>query len=358
MANEKTEEATPKRKEDERKKGNIAKSQDFQSALLLTLAFALLFAISKFSFGNLQTMSQWAFTHLHPNLLNPENVIGFLTPFAIYTVKIAVPFLVGYFLIVLVAIRLLTGAIFSPSRVKLDFSKLAPSKLLNALKTKMNIFSLKNIVELAKCFVKFLIVGSCGYSTLMARKDDLLGLLGADVNTSFAVLSDVLVQMLLAMLVAMMILGFLDKKYQDYEYNKSLKMSKQEVKDEWKNREGDPYIKSKIKSVQMQMATQKMLGSVPTADVVVTNPSHYAVAIKYDALKAPAPIVVAKGVDYMAFKIRDIAKEHNIAIVENKPLARSLYKMVDVNKVIPVELYTAVAEVLSYVYNKNRGGVS
>ena len=145
--------------------------------------------------------------------------------------------------------------------------------------------------------------------------------------------------------------------FQKWKFKQDMMMTKQEVKDEWKNREGDPTVKSKIKSIQMQMATQKMLSNVPKADVVVTNPTHYAVAIQYDKLVAPAPLVVAKGVDYMAFKIRDIAKEHNIPIVENKPLARSLYKMVEVDRVIPVELYTAVAEVLAYVYNKNKDGV-
>ena len=134
-------------------------------------------------------------------------------------------------------------------------------------------------------------------------------------------------------------------------------MTKHEVKDERKSSEGDVTVKRKIKSIQMKMAMQRMVNSVKTADVVVTNPTHYAVAIKYDRLQDVAPIVVAKGVDYLAFKIRDIAKEHNVPIVENKPLARSLYKMVEVDRAIPVELYTAVAEVLSYVYNRSRGRV-
>ena len=144
-----------------------------------------------------------------------------------------------------------------------------------------------------------------------------------------------------------------NKKYQEYEYNKSIKMTKQEIKDEWKNMEGDPVIKSKIKSAQMQFMRQKMMNAVPTADVVVANPTHFSVALKYDKDIAPAPVVVAKGVDYMAFKIREIAKANGVPIVENKPLARSLYKLVKVDQVIPAELYVAVAEILAFVYGKN-----
>ena len=357
MANEKTEEATPKRKEEERKKGNISKSQDFQSSLLLTLAFALLFVLSKYLLHNIETMSYWAFTNMQPDKIDEHNILGFLSPFAIYIVKVTVPFLAIYFFIVLITVRMLVGKLFASDKLKPDFSKFTGEKMWNALKSKLNLFSLKNIVELAKSVIKFFIIGTCGYSVLMSHKNELADLLGADVLTSMIVLGKVVFHILAATFAAMLILGFLDKKYQDYEYNKSIKMSKQEVKDEWKNREGDPHVKSKIKSIQMQMATQKMLSNVPKADVIVTNPTHYAVAIQYDKMVAPAPIVVAKGVDYMAFKIREIAKEHNITLVENKPLARSLYKMVEVNKVIPPELYTAVAEVLAYVYNKNNSGV-
>jgi len=179
-----------------------------------------------------------------------------------------------------------------------------------------------------------------------------------DIHTSLAVLSSILVNMLINMCAVMLILGFLDKQYQDYEYEKSIKMTKQEIKDEYKNVEGDPKIKARIKSAQMKMIRQKMMAQVPKADVVVTNPTHYAVAIKYDKKISSAPIVVAKGVDYLAFKIKEIAQENKIPIVENKPLARSLYKLVPVEGVIPADLYVAVAEVLAYVYNRNKTGVN
>jgi flagellar biosynthetic protein FlhB len=163
--------------------------------------------------------------------------------------------------------------------------------------------------------------------------------------------------MVITMCLAMLAIGFIDRKYQNYEFEKSIKMTKQEIKDEYKNIEGDPIIKAKIRSAQMQFMKQKMMSAVPQADVVVANPTHYSVAIKYDKSKAPAPVVVAKGVDFMAFKIREIAKANNVPIVVNKPLARALYKLVKVDSVIPAELYVAVAEILAFIYKKENTNI-
>jgi flagellar biosynthetic protein FlhB len=180
----------------------------------------------------------------------------------------------------------------------------------------------------------------------------LFGLIGADPSTGFAVIGSVVFELLASLCVLLIIIGIIDKYYQNWEYNKSIKMTKQEVKDEWKNIEGDPKIKGKIRSFQMKIMQQKMMSKVKDADVVVVNPTHFAVALMYDPQKVPAPVVVAKGVDFIAFKIREIAKNNNIPIVENKPLARSLYKLVEVDQIIPQELYTAVAEILHYVYSQ------
>ena len=182
----------------------------------------------------------------------------------------------------------------------------------------------------------------------------MLGLVGLEIPIALNILGSIIINMIINMCLAMLVLGFLDKKYQTYEYEKSIKMTKQEVKDEHKDIEGDPKIKAKIKSIQMQMARQRMMSSVPQADVVVTNPTHYAVAIQYDKTKAPAPIVIAKGVDYLAFQIRDIAKQNNVPIIENRPVARALYNSVPVDGIIPSDLYVAVAEILAYVYNRKR----
>ncbi len=358
MSSEKTEEATPKRREEQRKKGNISKSQDLSAALTLSVGVGLLVFLSQKIIEDLKSLCYYTFTHLNPKYIETQDIIGLLAPYAIAAGKIILPFLLTLMILGAVVVRMQVGSLFAVEKLKPDASKLGPSSILQGLKKLFNPFETKNIVELAKNILKVIVVGSCGYSVLNSRQDELFALVGVDIVSAFMLLGSILVQMLTNMCVVMLIIGLIDKKYQDYMFDKSIKMSKQEIKDEWKNIDGDPHIKAKIKAAQMRLVTQKMVTAVPTADVVVTNPTHFAVAIKYDRLKSPAPMVVAKGVDYMAFKIREIAQSNNIPIVENKPLARSLYKLVPVDGIIPADLYVAVAEVLAYVYNKNKSGIN
>lgn len=357
MADEKTEAATPKRRDTERNKGNISKSQDLNSALALSIGVALLAALFPGIMESLQSLMFQTFTHLNPKDISTDNLFSLLAPYIIAAGRIVLPFLLTLMLFAALVIRLQIGHILAWEKLKPDITKLSPQHLLTGLKKTLNVFSMQSIVELLKNLVKVIIVGNCGYSAINARKDELFSLIGVDVHAAFMTLGSILFQMLINMCVAMLILGLIDKKYQDYQYEKSLKMSKQEVKDEAKNADGDPEIKARIRSAQMQIMRQKMMSAIPTADVVVTNPTHFAVALKYDKSVSPAPMVVAKGADFMAFKIREIAQNNNIPIIENKPLARSLYKLVPVDGVIPAELYVAVAEVLAYVYNKNKTGV-
>ena len=353
MADERTEEATPKRREDERKKGNISKSQDMTSALTISGAVGLLFALAPMILEKLKNLLHYTCTHIKPQDVDMNSIYVIFAPYAKITGEILLPFLLGLMVLTALIIRMQVGALFAVEKIKPKIDKLTPSSILKGLKRILNPFEVKNLMEMSKSILKMIIVGACGYSSVNGRKDELLGLLGMDVPTAFAVLASILTQMVINICVAMLIIGFIDKKYQDYEYNKSIKMTKQEIKDEWKNMEGDPIIKSKIKSAQMQFMKQKMMNAVPHSDVVVANPTHFSVALKYDKDIAPAPIVVAKGVDYMAFKIREIAKANGVPIVENKPLARSLYKLVKVDQVIPAELYVAVAEVLAFVYGQD-----
>lgn len=352
MADEKTEEATPKRREDERKKGNIPRSQDMTAALTITAGVVLLFAMSPLILEKLKNLLYYTLTHLNPDQIETNDIITIFAPYAKVTGEMLLPFLLGLAAATVIIMRLQVGALFATEKIKPKLDKFQPSQIMQSLKKMFNPFEPKNMIEITKSFLKMGVVGYCGFSTVMGRKDELLGLLGVDIPTAFAVLASILTQMVINILVAMIIIGFIDKKYSDYEYNKSIKMTKQEIKDEWKNMEGDPIIKSKLKSAQMQFMKQKMMSAVPNADVVVANPTHFSVALKYDKSVAPAPMVVAKGVDYMAFKIREIAKANNVPIVENKPLARSLYKLVQVDHVIPAELYVAVAEILAFVYGK------
>ena len=354
-AAEKTEEATTRRRTKERERGNVAKSKDMESAMVLIGGIALLGVFAKYMYTNIQSMLYDTFTNLNPNTLDTSSIVGLLYPYFKYLGIIVLPFFVFLFIFAIIVIRMDVGHVFSLEKAKFNLENLSPQRMLQNAKRMINPFQPRSMVEFAKSILKLVIVAACGYSAINSRKGDLLGLIGLEIPISLNIICSILINMIINMCLAMLVLGYLDKKYQTYEYEKSIKMTKQEVKDEHKDLEGDPKIKAKIKSIQMQMARQRMMSAVPQADVVVTNPTHYAVAIQYDKSKAPAPIVVAKGVDYLAFQIRDIAKNNNVPIVENRPVARALYNTVPVDGIIPSDLYVAVAEILAYVYNSKRG---
>ncbi len=353
--NEKTEEATPKRKEKERDRGHISKSQDFTSALVLTLGVALIFAFGNSMLEKMQTMLHTAFISIIPSQISEDDLVAIAGPYFTYYVSIVALFFALLAIGAVLILRLQTGALFAKEALKPNFKKLSPASMLKALKDKFNLFKPRQMVEFAKSIFKLIVVAMVGIKVIAKRKDEMFSLIGADPATGFAVVGSIIFELIFTICVILIILGILDKKYQDWEYDKSIKMSKQEVKDERKNIDGDPKIKGKIRSFQMKIMQQKMMANVKEADVVVVNPTHFAVALRYNMEKDPAPIVVAKGVDFIAFKIREIAKNNNVPIVENKPLARSLYKMVEVNQIIPQELYVAVAEILQYVFaNRNK----
>lgn len=357
-AGEKTEAATPKRRQEERNKGNICKSADLSAAIMVTLGVSLLSVFSKQIITLLQGMLSDTFTHIRPQDISSDDVITILMPFFKTMAQILLPFLLILMIIGAISIRMQIGHVVAWEKLKFDLNNISPSRALNNAKNMFNPASTRNMVEFVKSFIKLLVVFSCGYSILNGRKDELYGLLGTNIETSFAVIGSVLIQMLFNICMAMLIIGFIDRKYQHYEYEKSIKMTKAEVQDEAKNADGDPRVKAKIRSMGMKMMRQKMLANAAKADVVVTNPTHYAVALKYDKLASPAPQVVAKGVDFLAFKIREVAENNKVPIVENPPLARALYKLVPVDGIIPQEMFVAVAEVLAYVYNKDKQGLA
>jgi len=352
QTNDKTERATPRRREKERDRGNIAKSQDFTSSLMLTLSVTLIFAMGNNMLSSMESMLTRAFNALNPNNIPDDDIVSVMSPYFQDFISIVALFFILLVIGAIVILRFQTGSLFAKEALKPNFQKLSPSSAIKALLNKINIFKPRQMVELIKSLIKTMIVAYVGFSVIMKRRDDLFSLIGADTSTGFSVVGSVILQLMISICIILLIIGILDRQYQTYEYEKSIKMTKQEVKDEMKDIEGDPKIKGKIRAFQMKIMQQKMMAKVPMADVVVVNPTHYAVALMYDPSKVPAPVVVAKGVDFVAFKIREIAKNNGIPIVENKPLARSLYKLVEVDNVIPAELYVAVAEILQYVYTQ------
>lgn len=352
-AAEKTEEATARRRQKERERGNVAKSKDYESALVMAGAVALLAVLGKYMYNVMFGMMHDTFSNLRN--FDVSNTVGMMYPYFRYYGMIVLPFFVLLVIVTIFVVRMDVGQVFALEKIKLNFKNISPQRIMENVKRLINPFQPRSMVEFAKSILKIVIVAACGFSAVNSRKGDLLGLIGLETPIALSIIGSILFNMIINMCLAMLVLGFLDKKYQTYEYNKSIKMTKQEIKDEYKDTEGDPKIKAKIKAIQNQMARQRMMSAVPKADVVVTNPTHYAVAIQYDKTIAPAPIVIAKGVDYLAFQIRDIAKNNNVPIVENRPVARALYNKVPVDGIIPSDLYVAVAEILAYVYNsKNR----
>ena len=353
-AAEKTEEATTRRRQKERERGNVAKSKDMEAAMVMIGGIALLAVFAKYMYTIIIRMMHETFTNLNPASIDTSSIVGMLYPYFRYLGIIVLPFFVLLVIIAIIVVRMDVGHVFSLQKVKIDLKNLSPQRMLENAKRMLNPFQPRSMVEFAKSILKIVIVGASGYAAVNSRKGDLLGLVGLEIPIALNIIGSVLLSMIINMCLAMLILGYLDKKYQTYEYEKSIKMTKQEVKDEYKDTEGDPKIKARIRAIQNQMARQRMMSAVPKADVVVTNPTHYAVAIQYDKTVAPAPIVIAKGVDYLAFQIRDIAKNNNVPIVENRPVARALYNTVPVDGIIPSDLYVAVAEILAYVYNSKR----
>ncbi|MFD6441645.1 flagellar type III secretion system protein FlhB, partial [Peribacillus sp. NPDC060186] len=210
------------------------------------------------------------------------------------------------------------------------------------------------IVELLKSILKISFVGLVAFYVLWQRMDEIMILSQISVEEAMSTLADITIKVGYYAAVALLFIALLDYLYQKYDFEKNIRMSKQDIKDEYKNSEGDPLIKSKIKQKQRQMAAQRMMQEVPNADVVITNPTHFAIALKYDENKAEAPFLVAKGVDFVAQKIKYIAKENDVIMVENRPLARSLYDQAEIGQAIPEEFFKAVAEILAFVY-KTKG---
>lgn len=342
FAGEKTEKATPRRKQEARKKGQVVKSNEVITVLLLTLTllvirFWLPYMMEDFRnfFAHVFTYTKTEFTVRLAILLISETLF--------VTVKMVGPILLIAMVAGYVANVMQIGFLFAAEPLKLDLSRLSP------LKGMKRIFSKRAIAELVKTVLKTCLVGFVAFSFLFKQLPRLSVLMDFSLAQSLYTIGEITFTTGWRILAVLMIIAIADYVYQLYEYEKSLKMSKQEIKEEFKNVEGDPYLKAEMKARQRQLASRRMMQEVPEATVVITNPTHLAIAIKYEE-KMSAPIVVAKGKDFIAQKIKEVAMEHDIVIVENKKLARLLYQEVEIGMPIPVELYKAIAEVLAYVY--------
>lgn len=345
---ERTEEPTEKRRRDFREKGQVAQSREVNTAMLLTGTLILWSFYAPVFWKNLKSFlaifwgisSEFAVTSLSVRfmmLFIVQNMASLLWPLLLSCLVFG--FLSGYLQI---------GWLLTAKPLLPDLKKLDPIKGMSKFVSKRSFF------EAAKSFGKVFLVGVLAYWTLFDRFDQFLGLAGAGLDNVVAFMADVMFIILLKCCLLLAVIAVADYFFSRHEMEKKMKMTKQELKQEHKESEGDPQVKQRVRTIQREMSRKRMMAEVPKADVIITNPTHYAVAIRYKREEMDAPLVVAKGADHLAMKIREIGKLNNVPLVENRVVARSLYQ-VELGKPIPEQMFKAVAEILAYVYKLKRG---
>lgn len=347
FAGEKTEEPTAKKRADARKKGQVARSQEINSAFVLLIGFFALKLLWDSIYFTIATYTTYVFSNLNQTV-DTENILRIFIGIVIILAKTAFPIMIFIMLIGLAVNFFQVGLNFNTESIEFKLDKLNP---INGFG---RIFSKRSLVELAKSFFKILVIGFFLYRFIHEQILAMPQFMFFDLTTSLALVAEIIFRMAFVVIGVIMIMSFLDYGYQKWQTTQDLKMSKQEVKDEMKQTEGDPQIKGKIRQKQRQMAMARMMKEVPKADVIITNPTHYAVALSYEQ-GMTAPTVIAKGQDLVAQRIKEIGREARVPIIENKPLARTLFAVVQVGDSVPQELYQAVAEVLAYVYRLKHG---
>lgn len=344
---EKTEEPSSKKIEDARKEGNVPKSQDVSG--LFTLFVAILAFLALFSF---MTDHAYALFHYTFSLYDQPFTVSAMTEIAMMLAKefffMVIPLALTVAIAGILGGLAQFGFLFTTKPLIPDLKKIDPIKGLK------NLFSLKKLIEGVKITTKAVVTMGIAFIFFYAFIKELPTVSLFEYNIQLQWLAEKAIIIALVMLLVTLVFALADITIVRYQYFQKLRMSKQEVKDEMKQMEGDPLIKQKIRQIQMQMSRKRMMAQVPKADVVVTNPTHYAVALRFDQEQGDrAPRVLAKGMNTIALKIKEIAREHNVHIVQNPPLARALYKDVDLDREIPEELFAAMAEVLAYVHALN-----
>jgi flagellar biosynthetic protein FlhB len=341
---EKTEKATPKKREDARKEGQVAVSREIPSLLILSSGLGIFFFAGAGMFSKLQELMQLIYQQLDTLDLHEASSEAMLIAVFQKIALLLAPLLIAIPIAGIVAHVAQFGFLFTTKSMAPKWDKLNPIKGLKKL------FSIRSLAELIKSLVKIAIIGTVGYIVIRSEINTLPTLIFLSVSDIAASIGLVAMKLILYTCLILILLAGIDYAYQRWQYEKDLRMTKQEVKDEFKQREGDPKIKARIRSIQMEMSRRRMMDKVPEADVIITNPTHIAVALQFKPQEMPAPRVIAKGTDHLARRIKKLALEHDIPLVEDKPLARVLYKTVDLDGFIPTDLYRAVAEILAYVY--------
>ncbi len=346
---EKTEQATPKRITEARERGQVAKSMDVTTAAILLIGGMSVFMFIGSISHSLMDLSKSVLGNLSNITITQQNLPYYFMKLALFLAKVVGPVVLLIFFIALIAEIAQVGLKIATKK----FSEgLHFKQIFNPFKNLKRIFfSPYSLFELGKGILKIIILGAVAYSVLSNKDKELVSLLQMPFNEIVNFMFRISLELVWKMGTVYILIAAMDFAFQKWKFKNDMKMTKQEVKEEWKQMEGDPMVKSRIRSIMRTQLRQIMLRNVPSADVILTNPTHFAVALQYDQKGMSAPKVIAKGVDYLALKIREIANENEIPIVENPPLTRQIYYNVEVDQEIPEELYKAVAQVLAYVYS-------
>jgi flagellar biosynthetic protein FlhB len=344
---ERTEQATGKRRADFRKKGQVAQSKEVHTAALMTGALLLWTFYAPVFWRSLENILGRMWTIAGDFEVTPLSVMVLFNRIAGQMALLMAPILLMTLVIGFMSSYLQIGWLFTAEPLAPNLSKINPVTGLGRL------FSKRSIIEVVKSLLKVLLVGVVAYKVIISEFGHALDLVDMDVKDSVSFLAGTAGRIMLRACGIMILLGLFDFLFVRWEMEEKMKMTKQEQKEEHKESEGDPQIKARIRSLQMQAARRRMMAEVPKADVIITNPTHLSIALAYDRNRMNAPQIVAKGADAVAMRIREIAREHRVPLVENKPVARALFK-VDIGREVPKEMFQAVAEILAYVYGLKR----
>lgn len=345
---DRTEAPTPRRRQEAREEGQVARSVELNSALILLCALVIVRFCGSWSTEKLRNLMVECLTYFPDHDITLGDVTHNLARVLLEVGAVTAPLVVGVAVVGFVSCALQVGLTISGKPLQLRGERLNPISGIARM------FSIRAGMECIKAIGKVLVVGYIVYSFIRTRQADIALLAGSDYKVACKTLGWLVWELLIRAAIAILVIAVIDYMFQRFQHEKQLRMTKQEVKEDLKRTEGDPLVKSRIRQRQREITRRYMMREVPKADVVVTNPTHYAVALKYDPEVHNAPVVVAKGIRLLALKIREIAEQNHVPIVEDPQLARTIYATVEVGEEIPAELYQAVAEIMAYVYRLSR----
>ncbi|QID18398.1 flagellar type III secretion system protein FlhB [Nitrogeniibacter mangrovi] len=344
---EKTEPPSPRRLEQAREEGQVPQSRELSTFLIMMAGVTVMWVIGQWLSGRVVSMVKMGLVFDAATAKDTTRMVLELREILTDALLTVMPLFLVLMVAAVGAPILMGGLVFAPKALQLKLDRLDPLKGLERM------FSVHGLAELVKALLKAILVGGVGAWSIWREKDHMLALMTQPLNVSLPDFAQTVLFSSLLVVTSLALLAALDVPFQLWQYNNKLKMTREELRQEQKESEGDPQLKARVRNAQREMARRRMMAEVPKADVVVTNPTHYAVALRYDAAKMGAPVVVAKGADAVAQKIRELAREHKVPLLEAPPLARALFRHCDIEHAVPAALYTAVAEVMAYVYQLN-----